>query len=231
MSPATQMRLIRRVKPVVFLLCLVPLGWQIWRLYSGDVIDPVEEFTEAGGQWSLRFLFATLAITPIRILTGFGAIVSLRRMLGLFTFFYACIHFGIFVGIDHFFDWPAIVEDITERRYVIAGATGLCLMIPLAATSFNRAIKALGSKNWQLLHRLVYVVAIAAMLHFFWLVKTDYTEPLLYAITLAAFFLIRLVHWGRRTARRQNRTKKSRSKAKSHSKTNASTAHRQTGSA
>jgi len=208
MSPATQMRLVRRIKPLLFLFCLLPLGWQIWRLYSGDVIDPVDEFTVAGGQWTLRFLFLTLAVTPLRILTGFGALVSLRRMLGLFTFFYACIHFGVFIGIDHYFDWPAIVEDITERRYVIAGATGLCLMIPLAATSFNRAIKHLGSKNWQLLHRLVYVVAIAAMLHFFWLVKSDYTEPLLYAIVLALLFTIRLGHWARRSRLGQKKKNK-----------------------
>lgn len=208
MTPATQMRLVKRIKPILFVLCLMPLGWEIWRLMSGAVIDPVEEFTKAGGQWTLRFLLATLAITPIRILTGFGAIVSLRRMLGLFTFFYGCIHLSIFIGIDHFFYWPGIIEDITERRYVIAGASALTLMLPLALTSFNRAIKFLGHKRWQLLHRLVYVVAIAAMLHFFWLVKTDYTEPMLYALGLALMFLVRIVHWARRTLSRQSKRRK-----------------------
>ncbi len=207
------MGLMRRIKPVLFVLCLVPLGWQLWRLYAGDVIDPVDEFTEAGGQWTLRFLFATLAVTPIRILTGFGAIVSIRRMLGLFTFFYGCVHLSIFIGIDHFFDWPAIFEDITERRYVIAGTTAVVLMMPLAATSFNRAIKFLGSGRWQLLHRLVYIVAIAALLHFFWLVKSDYTEPVIYAAILIFLFTVRIVHWLKRSSARRARQKKKLAKS------------------
>lgn len=198
----------RRIKPVLFVLCLTPLGWQLWRLYSGDVIDPVDEFTVAGGQWTLRFLFATLAITPIRILTGFGAIITIRRMLGLFTFFYGCVHLSIFIGIDHFFDWPAIFEDITERRYVIAGATAVALMLPLAVTSFNRAIKVLGSQRWQLLHRLIYITAVAALLHFFWLVKSDYTEPVIYAAILIFLFAVRIVHWLKRVNSRKARQKK-----------------------
>ena len=193
---------VKRLKPFVFVACLLPLTWQLVQLFRGEIIDPVDEFTHAAGAWTLRFLLITLAITPLRILFNLGAIVSLRRMFGLFTFFYGCLHLAVFVTLDHYFDWPAIIEDITERRYVIAGFSALVIMLPLAVTSFNGAIKTLGAVRWQRLHRLVYVVAIAAMLHYFWLVKSDYTEPLIYAMILAVLFIVRIVHFMRRRAKR-----------------------------
>jgi len=206
--PAVQMRWMRRIKAVLFVLLAVPAAVALWRLYDGQIIDPVEELTHISGEWALRCLMLTMAVTPLRILTNVGALVTLRRMLGLFAFFYALCHLTVYIWLDQYFAWADIVEDVLERRYVFVGMAALLLMIPLAATSFNRAIKWLGAKRWQQLHRLAYISAVAAVLHYLWLVKADQAEPYVYGGLLAAMFAIRIVDWKRKENRRALRKKK-----------------------
>lgn len=206
--PAVQMKWMRRVKPVVFLLLLAPFAIAMWRLYSGRIFDPVEELTHLSGEFAIRCLILCLAVTPIRILTGFGAVVTLRRMLGLFAFFYAACHLTVYVWLDQYFAWDDIVEDILKRRYIFVGFFGFLLMVPLAATSFDRAIKSLGSARWNKLHKLVYITAIAAVLHYLWLVKSDYTAPIIHGVIIAILFLIRIIDWRRRAARTAKRKKR-----------------------
>ena len=176
-------------KPAVFAASLGPFAWLLYAAFADQLgPNPAEYLTRSTGDWTLRFLCLTLAVTPVRQLAGWNALLRYRRMLGLFTFFYGVLHLCCYAGFDMSFDLGAIVRDIPKRPFVLAGFTALLLMVPLAATSFNRAVRALGAARWQALHRLVYAIAIVALLHFFWMRagKNNFAEPLLYGSILAA---------------------------------------------
>jgi sulfoxide reductase heme-binding subunit YedZ len=182
---AVQARWVRRAKPMLFLLGLAPFAWLLFRVFTGRLSpEPVEDITFATGDWGLRFLLITLAVTPLRALSGFNALIRLRRMLGLFAFFYLCLHFATYLVLDQFFDWSAIVEDIAKRTYILVGLTGFVLLIPLAVTSTDAMMKRLGGRRWKRLHKLVYVTAVAGVVHFLWLVKADISEPMIYIAIL-----------------------------------------------
>lgn len=183
-------------KIVVFSLCLVPLGILAWRAFQGRLTaNPVEFITHATGDWTLRFIVITLAITPGRKLLRLPQLIRFRRMLGLFAFFYACLHFSIWIGIDKFFDWTEMWKDLEKRRFITVGFTGLLLMIPLAITSTAGWIRRLGGKRWRLLHRAIYVTAICGVIHYYWLVKSDVRKPLEYAYMVGALLVWRLGAW------------------------------------
>ena len=183
----------RAVKPLVFAACLVPLGLLVWRGFTGGLTaNPIEFVTHRTGDWTLRLLLVTLAITPLRRLTGWNAVIRLRRMLGLFAFFYGSLHLLTYVVLDHFFAFGSMLEDLTDRRFVTAGFTGFVLMIPLALTSTQAMVRRLGGRRWQALHRLVYVSACAGVVHYLWLVKADLRPPLVYAGVLALLLGLRL---------------------------------------
>ena len=184
----------RTLKPAVFLLCLVPflvLAWDTWT--DNLSANPIKDITESTGTWTLRFVMITLAVTPARKLFGWHAGGRLRRMLGLFTFFYATLHFTTYVWLDQFFDVESILADIPRRPFILAGFTAFVLFIPLAITSTAGWVRRLGGKRWQWLHRLVYVSAIAGVVHYLWLVKADITRPLTYGAVLAALLGYRIV--------------------------------------
>jgi methionine sulfoxide reductase heme-binding subunit len=193
---------LRWLKPAVFAACLIPLAELFWLgMGEGLGANPVEFVTRSTGRWTLIFLCITLTVTPLRRLTGWSWLLRLRRMLGLYAFFYACLHFSIFLVLDHFFDLVAIVADILKRPFVTVGFLGLVLMAPLAATSTNNMVKRLGAQRWQALHRLVYVIAVSGVVHYFWLVKKDITQPLIYGAIVAVLLLVRVL-FARRDSRR-----------------------------
>ena len=187
------------VKPIVFTLALVPLLALIWWGYRGQLgANPVETITFHTGEWGLRLLFVTLAITPLRRLTGWNWLQRFRRMLGLFAFFYVCLHFATFVVFDHFFDLQGIWEDVIKRPYITVGFLAFVFLIPLAITSTKGMMRRLG-RNWQRLHRLIYPIGILAVLHFLWLVKANNVlEPLIYAAILILLLGFRLWFYYRR---------------------------------
>ncbi len=184
------------LKAGLFLLCLLPLGKLMLEAFGIAGLslgaNPVEELIHRNGIWGLNFLLITLAITPLRKLTGRVWLLRLRRMFGLFTFFYICLHFLVYAGLDQRFNLRFIVEDVIERPYITLGMTALLLLIPLAITSTNGMMRRLG-KRWQKLHRLVYVIGILGVWHFFWQVKLDITEPLIYIAILVLLLGFRLV--------------------------------------
>ncbi|MEK7884942.1 sulfite oxidase heme-binding subunit YedZ [Methyloversatilis sp. NSM2] len=185
----------------VWAACLLPL----MLLVAGGLRDalganPIEHITRATGDWTLRLLLLTLAVTPLRQLTGWHWLVRLRRTLGLYAFFYGCLHLATYVWLDQFFDWPGIVADIVKRPFVTLGFAAFVLMLPLAVTSTNGMIRRLGGRAWQRLHRAVYAVGVLGVAHYWWLVKKDLTEPIAYALVLATLFALRLWH-GRRMRR------------------------------
>jgi sulfoxide reductase heme-binding subunit YedZ len=183
----------RRVKPFLFVAALVPAVWLAVGLYRGQLgANPAETLQLETGIWALRFLLASLAITPLRRLTGWNWTIQYRRMLGLFAFFYATLHLLTYVVLDRFFELSGIGEDIIKRPYITAGMVAFVLMIPLALTSTKGWIRRLGRK-WQLLHRLVYLSAAAACLHFLWKVKVMIGEPVYYAGILAVLLGFRVV--------------------------------------
>ena len=172
-------------KALLFLAALVPLGKLLWLgLHDGLGANPIEKITRATGWWTLTFLMITLTATPLRTLTGWGWPLRFRRMLGLFAFFYACLHFSTYLVLDQFFDWAAIVKDIAKRPYITVGFPAFVLLIPLAATSTHKMVQRLGARRWKQLHRLVYLIAVAGVVHFCWLVKKDLSEPLQFAAIL-----------------------------------------------
>jgi sulfoxide reductase heme-binding subunit YedZ len=174
-------------KPLVFALALVPLGLLVWGIFADTLgANPAETLIRSTGDWTLRLLCLTLAVTPLRQWTGWHALARLRRMLGLFTFFYGVLHFLAFAWLDMGLDLGAIVADIAKRPFILVGSAALLLMLPLALTSFNRAIKALGAARWQALHKAVYAVAVLAVLHFLWMRsgKNDLAEVGVYAAVL-----------------------------------------------
>lgn len=179
------------VKPLVFLICLIPLAMIAWDgFYDALGANPIEKITHRTGDWALRFLLITLAITPLRKLFGWKQLIRYRRMLGLFAFFYVCIHFSIYIVFDHFFDVNEIIKDIVKRPYVTVGFAAFVLLIPLAVTSTNKMMKRLG-RRWKQLHQLVYVIAVLAILHYLWLVKADVLQPVIHAIVLLLLLVIR----------------------------------------
>ena len=183
------------LKPAAFLVCLVPFGQLLYNAYQGDLgANPIETITHFTGSWALIILLASLSITPLRRLTGWTDLIKFRRMLGLFAFFYVLLHFSTFLVLDHFFDFDRIAKDIVKRPYVTVGFTGFVLMIPLAITSTAKMIRRLG-KRWQQLHRLVYLVGIAGVIHFYWLVKSDIRRPAQYGAVLAVLLGYRLVKY------------------------------------
>lgn len=195
---------VRVLKVVLFLLCLVPLGKLTLEVFgvAGMSLgaNPIEELIHRFGNWGLNFLLITLAVTPVRRLTGQAWLMRFRRMLGLFAFFYLLMHFLTYAGLDQRFDIAVIVEDVIERPYITIGVTALLLLIPLAITSTNAMMRRLG-RRWQKLHRLVYAIAILGVWHFYWQVKQDILEPLIYALILAILLCYRLlIRWRRRRA-------------------------------
>ena len=192
---------VSRIKPWVFAACLIPLGLLVWRGFSGGLTaNPIEYITHRTGDWTLRFLLLSLAVTPVRKLVGWAWLASFRRMLGLFAFFYATLHFSTYLVLDFFFALDLILEDIVERRYVTAGFFGFVSLIPLALTSTKGMIRRLGGERWRRLHRLVYVAAAAGVVHYLWLVKIDIIPPLAYGAVLTVLLGLRL--WFRFAARR-----------------------------
>jgi sulfoxide reductase heme-binding subunit YedZ len=185
--------MLRYLKPVVFLACLAPLGWLVWRgLHAQLGANPIEAITHATGDWTLRFLLITLSVTPLRKLTRQYWLVSFRRMFGLFAFFYGSLHLLTYVWLDKFFDVNEMLADILKRRFITAGMTAFALMIPLALTSTKWAIRKLGGKRWQALHRLIYASAVAGVIHYLWLVKADRRKPLEYGVVLGVLLLYRI---------------------------------------
>ncbi|HEY3927752.1 MAG TPA: protein-methionine-sulfoxide reductase heme-binding subunit MsrQ [Candidatus Koribacter sp.] len=183
------------IKPFVFLACLVPLALLGLAAFQGNLgANPIEKITHATGDWTLRFLLITLAITPLRRLTGVNELISFRRMLGLFAFFYGTLHFMTYFWLDKFFDLHEIVKDVYKRPFITAGFTAFILMIPLAVTSTKGWIRRLG-KKWTILHRLIYVSACAGVIHYIWLVKKDKLRPEIYGAILSVLLLWRVVLW------------------------------------
>ncbi len=192
----------RYLKPAIFLVCLLPLARLGWKAFnSGLGANPIQVITFSTGTWTLVFLLVTLSITPLRKLTKQYWLIQYRRMFGLFAFFYGCLHFTTYIWLDQFFDLHSVYKDIYKRPFITVGFTAFVLMIPLAATSTKWAIRKLG-KRWQTLHRLIYLTAIAGVIHFLWAVKLDKRTPEIYASILGVLLLYRLIVWyrGRMTA-------------------------------
>lgn len=188
-------------KVVVFLACLIPVASLLWRGYRNDLtLNPVEFVEHTTGDWILRFLVMTLAVTPLRKILHLPQLIRFRRMLGLFAFFYACLHFSTWIGVDRFFNWGDMLKDIAKRPFITVGFTGFVLLIPLAVTSTAGWIRRLGGKRWQMLHRAIYISAVAGVIHYYWLVKSDVHKPLEYAFLVGILLAWRLWNWlsGRR---------------------------------
>jgi sulfoxide reductase heme-binding subunit YedZ len=189
------MNRLRLTNIFIFLGALVPLGRLVWKaLHNGLGANPIEVITHSTGDWTLILILTTLSITPLRKLTKQYWLVGVRRMIGLFAFFYACLHFTTYIWLDKFFDWHEMIKDIAKRPFITVGFTAFVLLIPLAITSTKGWIRRLG-KNWQKLHRLIYVTAIAGVIHYIWLVKADLRKPLQYAFVLTVLLLYRVVVW------------------------------------
>src|SRR5579864_7814451 len=184
----------RYFKPIVFLACLLPLTRLAWLgFHAGLGANPIEFITHSTGDWTLTFLLVTLSITLLRKLTRQYSLISFRRMLGLFAFFYGSLHLMTYVWLDKFFDVHEMLHDIAKRRFITAGMTAFALMIPLALTSTKWAIRKLGGRRWQALHRLIYFSAAAGVIHYIWLVKADLRKPLEYGAVLGALLLLRVI--------------------------------------
>lgn len=188
-------------KVVVFVACLVPVAMIVWRGFHNDLTaDPIAFITHRTGDWTLRFLVITLAITPLRKILHLPQLIRFRRMLGLFAFFYVCLHFTTWIWLDKQFVWSEMWKDVEKRRFITVGFTGFVLLIPLAITSTAGWIRRLGGKRWQKLHRLIYVTAVLGVIHYYWLVKSDVRKPLFYAFLVGILLAWRLGTWliGRR---------------------------------
>ena len=183
----------RARKAALFLLCLAPLGWLAWRAWRQELTaNPIEYITHFTGDWTLRFVVATLAVTPLRKRLGLAGLIRYRRMIGLFAFFYGSLHFLTYVWLDKFFDIHEMVKDVAKRPFITAGFTAFVLMVPLAVTSTAGWIRRLGGRRWERLHRLIYVTAIAAVAHYYWLVKSDIRLPVFYGTLVALLLAYRL---------------------------------------
>ncbi len=183
-------------KVVVFIACLMPVASLVWRGFRNDLsADPITFITHRTGDWTLRFLVITLAITPLRKLLRLPQLIRFRRMMGLFAFFYVCLHFTTWIWLDHNFAWAELWKDVRKRPFITVGFTGFALLIPLAITSTAGWIRRLGGKRWQMLHRLVYATAICGVVHYYWLVKSDVRKPLFYGSLVAILLAWRLADW------------------------------------
>jgi sulfoxide reductase heme-binding subunit YedZ len=183
-------------KVVAFVLCLLPLGILVWEgFHGGWGPNPTQFLEHATGDWILRFLAITLLVTPLRKIFGLTQLIRFRRMFGLFAFFYACLHFCLYIGLDQVLDFQGIWADVIKRKYITVGFTGFVLMIPLAITSTAAMVRRMGYRRWQMLHRLIYVSAIAGVIHFYWLVKSDIHLPLEYAAIMAVLLGWRVYDW------------------------------------
>jgi len=192
------------IKLPVFVLCLVPLGQLAWRALHHDLTaNPIEYITHQTGDWTLIFVVVTLAVTPARKLLRLPELIRFRRMVGLFAFFYGLLHFSTWIGLDKFFDWADMLRDVRKRRFITVGFAGFVLMLPLALTSTAGWIRRLGGKRWLALHRLIYVTAIAGVVHYYWLVKSDVRKPLFYGSLVALLLLLRVGFW---LAKRRDKT-------------------------
>ena len=198
--------MIRFAKALIFGICLIPLAWLLWAFFgrtpfdmttwgSGLGANPIERITHSTGDWTLRFLLITLAITPVRKLLGIPWLIRFRRMFGLFAFFYGCLHFLTYIWLDKFFNLHEILADVAKRKFITIGFTAFVLLIPLALTSTAGWIRRLGGKRWQTLHRLIYVSAIAGVVHYLWLVKADIRKPVQYGILLGLLLFYRTWAW------------------------------------
>ena len=174
----------RWAKPVLCIVCLIPLALLAQAFYSGTLANPVEYITHTTGDWTIRFVLITLSVTPLRILLKQPSLARFRRMLGLFAFFYGTLHFATWFALDKAFDLSEMWKDVLKRPFITAGFTGFILMVPLAITSTDGWVRRLGYKRWQNLHRLIYVTALAGVIHYYWLVKSDIRLPLMYAAIL-----------------------------------------------
>ncbi|USX14990.1 sulfoxide reductase heme-binding subunit YedZ [Oxalobacteraceae bacterium OTU3CAMAD1] len=190
------------IKAAVFVLALVPLLRMVYLTVTGQLVEPLEFITRGTGDWTLYFLCFTLAVTPLRRLTKWNWLIKLRRMLGLYMFFYGFLHFMTFLWFDHFFDFTEMWKDVLKRPFITVGFIAFVLLIPLAVTSTNAMVKRLGGKRWQWLHRLIYVIAPLAILHFWWMKagKHNFTEPIIYGTILGVLLLMR-VYWARAKAK------------------------------
>jgi methionine sulfoxide reductase heme-binding subunit len=187
---------LRLTKIAIFLAALIPLERLAWKaLHGGLGANPIEVITHSTGDWTLRLVLITLAVTPLRRLTGQYWLIGVRRMVGLFAFFYGVLHFTTYIWLDKFFDVHEMVKDIAKRPFITIGFSAFVLMIPLAATSTTWSIRRLGGKNWQLLHRLIYLTGILGVIHYIWLVKADKRKPLEYGAVLFVLLLYRLGVW------------------------------------
>jgi methionine sulfoxide reductase heme-binding subunit len=198
--------MIRYIKVVVFLVCLVPLSMLLWKFFGPHPTDmsswglglganPIEALEHGFGDWTLRFLLITLSITPLRKLLRVPSLIKFRRMFGLYAFFYGCLHFTVYLWLDKFFNLHEILIDVAKRKYITVGFTAFVLLIPLALTSTAGWIRRLGGKRWRALHRLIYAAAVAGVIHYLWLVKADIRKPLEYGAVLALLLGYRVVVW------------------------------------
>lgn len=187
---------LRWTKVLLFLLCLLPVTWAAWRAWNQDLTaNPIEYITHFTGDWTIRFLVFTLAISPLRKLLRQPQWIKYRRMIGLFAFFYGSLHFLTWLWLDKFFDMQEILKDAVKRPFITAGFVAFVLMIPLAVTSTAGWIRRMGGKRWQLLHRAIYVSAVAGVIHYYWLVKSDVRLPLLYGCLVGLELLYRFGVW------------------------------------
>jgi methionine sulfoxide reductase heme-binding subunit len=185
-------------KVVLFVLSLLPFAWLLYGVFTGNLgANPTEYLTRSTGDWTLRFLCLTLAVTPLRTITTTPQLARFRRMLGLFVYFYAVLHLLCYVWFDMEFNVADILKDIPKRTFILVGFAAFLLLTPMAATSFNRAIKAMGAKRWQMLHKAVYAIAVLAILHFFWMRagKNNFTEVFVYAAVLGSLLGWRVVQY------------------------------------
>src|ERR1017187_3014092 len=181
-------------KVLVFLLCLAPFFRLAWRVWNQDVTaNPTEFIQHFTADWAIRLIVATLGVTPLRKLVGVPDLIRFRRMIGLFAFFYACLHFLTYLWLDKLFDFPAMLKDVGRRPFITAGFAAFACLVPLALTSTAGWIRRLGGKRWQRLHSLVYITAMAAVVHYYWLVKSDIRQPMLYGTLVALLLCWRVV--------------------------------------
>lgn len=201
MLPALRPRQLALIKAAIFALSLLPLARMVWLTASGQLVEPLEFITHGTGDWTLYFLCITLAVTPLRRLTQWNWLIRLRRMLGLFVFFYAALHFTTFLWFDHFFDLDDMWKDVLKRPFIAVGFGAFVLLIPLAVTSTNAMQRRLGGKRWLWLHRLVYLIAPLAILHFWWMKagKHNFTQPIIFGLIVFALLGLRL-YWSRAKA-------------------------------
>jgi len=194
------------LKVLVWAGCLAPLAYLLWRLWADPLVtNPIDLATRTLGDWTLRLLLLALTMTPLRILFRLSWPVTLRRLLGLFAFTYALLHFAVWLVVDHFFDWPEMTADVVKRPYITVGFTALVLLVPLAATSTAGMIRRLGPVAWRRLHRLVYAIAILGLIHYFWLAKVGVKGPYYYLLWIVPIFAVRIGDAVRRARMRARR--------------------------